>query len=99
MSSRLFGFKWVHSGAIFGSRVHSRSRGITRAHTSIVGSIRVCVGSLERTLRSSDSFVFAWVHSGAPSGLRVHSVSRGLTLALISVVGYIRVRVGSLGNT
>ena len=55
-----FVLAWVHY-----RRVHSRSRGFTRARLGIAGFIPFRVGSLGRAYRSPGSFEFAWVHSCA----------------------------------
>ena len=66
------------------------------AHIVVDVFIRVCVGSLGRTLWSWGSFGFTWVHLGSPRSRGVHSGSRGLIRAVLVVFGFIRVRVGSL---
>ena len=66
MSSLSFEFAWVPSGAPSGSRVHSGSRGFTRASLGDVGFILVCLGSLGRNKGSSGSFGLVWRPLCAP---------------------------------
>ena len=109
-ASGLFGFEWVHlcvpkcRCVLTGSltvvprdrRVHSGSRGFTRACLEVVGIIRVLVGTLGRVMGSSGSIGFARMNLGAPTGRRVHC---GFAGSGIAVVGFIRFRVGSIGRT
>ena len=68
MLQRLLGLAWDHSGEPLTRIVHSSSRWFTQALISIVGFIRVGVGSRGYTWGSSGSFGFAWVHSDSPWG-------------------------------
>ena len=108
-SPGLFGFARNHSGARRGLRVHSCSRGFTRARIEVFGFICVRLDSLRVRRMRSLGFTrvrlgvalfnrVAWVHSGAHRCRWVHSGSRGFIRARVGVSWFILVGVGSLGR-
>ena len=92
----------VHSGSRGFTRAPWRcwvqlgSRGFTLARLRVDGFIGVRLGSLRRVSKSPGLLVYGRVHSSEPRGRRVHWSSRGFTQALVAIVVFIRVRVGSL---
>ena len=88
----LFGFARVQLGSTSGRRVHSGSRGCTRACLCVIGGFAwVHLGAT-----GGRRVQLAWVHLCATKCRRVHSGSRGFNQVGLVVVAFIGVCVGLL---
>ena len=93
--SGLFGFARVHSGETRDRRVHSRTRGFTRALSGLW--VRLGSRGFTRAALGVVAFILFRVgHLCPPKCRRVDSGSRGFTRAHLEVVGFIRISMGSL---
>ena len=93
---------WIHSGSLGLTqspkccRIHSVSRGFTRAHIGVARFFRVRVGSFGYEYGSPGLFRFGWVNYGALIFWRINSDSDEFSCARHGIIGLIWVRVVSL---